>query len=287
MRDDDNSDACDEAPRAEDKCYTKGRLRDEFRMKPAPGAEPVRMYKSPYGGKYGVWRLADCVPMRAKRPQTEKQRLASTRLGLQARMKSERGRFAMLAHTWLALDPVFLDTETTGLDAGAQALEIGLVNARGERIFETRLKPTVGIDPAAAAVHGISDDDLVSAPSWPDIAQQLQYHIGRRPLVIFNAEFDTRILKQTAAAHNDPASWLDSLTVYCAMRLAAGYYGPTNRYGTISLSGAVSQAGLSWAGEAHSAVTDAVMTAQVVNNIAGYWHELQCEMNDDAGSEPA
>ncbi|EEJ3660322.1 3'-5' exonuclease, partial [Salmonella enterica subsp. enterica serovar Typhimurium] len=26
MRDDDNSDACDEAPRAEDKCYTKGRL---------------------------------------------------------------------------------------------------------------------------------------------------------------------------------------------------------------------------------------------------------------------
>ncbi|EBP7191496.1 3'-5' exonuclease, partial [Salmonella enterica] len=79
----------------------------------------------------------------------------------------------------------------------------------------------------------------------------------------------------------------DSLTVYCAMRLAAGYYGPTNRYGTISLSGSVSQAGLSWAGEAHSAVTDTVMTAQVVNNIAGYWHELQCEMNDDAGSEPA
>ncbi len=133
----------------------------------------------------------------------------------------------------------------------------------------------------------ISDDDLVSAPSWPDIAQQLQHHIGRRPLVIFNAEFDTRILKQTAAAHNDRASWLDSLTVYCAMRLAAGYYGPTNRYGTISLSGAVSQAGLSWAGEAHSAVTDAVMTARVVNNIAGYWREIQCEMNDGAGDNAA
>ncbi|EHY4777154.1 3'-5' exonuclease [Salmonella enterica] len=256
-------------------------------MKPAPGAEPVRMYKNPYGGKYGVWRLADCVPMRAKRPQTEKQRQASARLGLQARMKSERGRFATLAHTWLAQDPVFLDTETTGLDAGAQALEIGLVNARGETIFETRLKPTVSIDPAAAAVHGISDDELVSAPSWPDIAQQLQHHIGRRPLVIFNADFDTRILAQTAAAHKDPAGWLDTLTVYCAMRLAAGYYGPTNRYGTISLSGAAIQAGLDWTGRAHSAVSDAVMTARVVNNIAGYWRELQCEMNDDAGSEPS
>ena len=92
MRDDDNSDACDEAPQAEEKCYTRGRLRDEFRMKPAPGVEPVRMYKSPYGGKW----LADCVPMRAKRPQTEKQRQASARLGLQTRIKSERGRFAMV-----------------------------------------------------------------------------------------------------------------------------------------------------------------------------------------------
>lgn len=147
MRDDDNSDACDEAPRAEDKCYTRGRLRDEFRMKPAPGAEPVKMYKNPYGGKYGVWRLADCIPMRDKRPQTEKQQLASARLGLQAKMKSERGRSAMLAHTWLSQDPLFLDTETTGLGNTAQALEIGLVNARGETVYHTRLKPTVSIEP--------------------------------------------------------------------------------------------------------------------------------------------
>ncbi|ECC3917813.1 3'-5' exonuclease [Salmonella enterica subsp. diarizonae] len=225
--------------------------------------------------------------MREKQPRTEKQRLAGARLSLQARMKSERGRAARLAHTWLSQDPVFLDTETTGLDTGAQALEIGLVNACGDLIYETRLKPTVSIDPAAAAVHGISEAMLVDAPAWPDIAQQLQHHISRRPLVIFNADFDMRILKQTAAAHNDPSNWLDTLTVYCAMRLAAGYYGPTNRYGTISLASAASQAGLNWSGRAHSAVADAVMTAGVVRDIAEYWRELQCEMNDDAGSESA
>ncbi|HAF1611166.1 TPA: 3'-5' exonuclease, partial [Salmonella enterica] len=166
-------------------------------------------------------------------------------------------------------------------------LEIGLVNACGDLIYETRLKPTVSIDPAAAAVHGISEAMLVDAPAWPDIAQQLQHHISRRPLVIFNADFDMRILKQTAAAHNDPSNWLDTLTVYCAMRLAAGYYGPTNRYGTISQASAASQAGLNWSGRAHSAVADAVMTAGVVRDIAEYWRELQCEMNDDAGSESA
>lgn len=43
---------------AGDRCFTKGRLRDEFRMKPAPGAEPVKWYKSAYGGKGTVAKLA-------------------------------------------------------------------------------------------------------------------------------------------------------------------------------------------------------------------------------------
>ncbi|EER1706099.1 TPA: hypothetical protein JXT23_004987 [Escherichia coli] len=30
---------------AEDRCFSKGRLRDEFRMKPAPGAEPVKGFE--------------------------------------------------------------------------------------------------------------------------------------------------------------------------------------------------------------------------------------------------
>lgn len=37
---------------------------------------------------------AGCVPMQAKRPQTEKQRQAIACPGLLAKMKSERGRFA-------------------------------------------------------------------------------------------------------------------------------------------------------------------------------------------------
>lgn len=277
MTDDEDSEAQRNEQPHEDRCYTRGRLRDEFRMKPAPGAEPVRMYKNPYGGKYGVWRLSDCIPMQDKRPQTEKQRQASVRLGLQAKMKSERGRIALQAYTWLSQDPLFLDTETTGLGNTAQALEIGVVNARGETVYHTRLKPTVSIEPGAAAVHGISEAELADAPSWPDVAAQLQQHIGSRPLVIFNMDFDMRILKQTSSAHNDQADWLNALKVYCAMRLSAGYYGATNRYGTISLASAAGQAGLSWQGQAHSALADAVMTVGVVRDIASYWSQLQRE----------
>ena len=50
----------------------------------------------------------------------------------------------------------------------------------------------------------------------------------------------------------------------------------TNRYGygTISLASAVSQAGLTWEGQAHSAIADSRMTAGVVNAIAAYHLEL-------------
>lgn len=106
------------------------------------------------------------------------------------------------------------------------------------------------------------------------MARQLRHAIGDRPVIIFNARFDIRILKQTAAAHSDPADWLEEMTVYCAMELAAGYYGATNRYGTISLASAASQAGLTWEGQAHSAIADARMTAGVVNAIAAYHLEL-------------
>ncbi|HEB2080480.1 TPA: 3'-5' exonuclease, partial [Escherichia coli] len=95
-----------------------------------------------------------------------------------------------------------------------------------------------------------------------------------RPVIIFNARFDIRILKKTAAAHSDPADWLEELTVYCVMELAAGYYGASNRYGTISLACAASQTGLNWEGQAHSAIADARMTAGVVNAIAAYHLEL-------------
>ncbi len=47
-----------------DRCFSKGRLRDEFRMKPKPGVEPVSFYKNGYGGQFGVYRIADCQPMR-------------------------------------------------------------------------------------------------------------------------------------------------------------------------------------------------------------------------------
>ncbi len=70
---------------------------------------------------------------------------------------STSGRMARQAYDWLSLAPLFLDTETTGLDNTAEALEIGLTDVA---VFETRLKPTVAIGVQAAAVHGMKFNSL-------------------------------------------------------------------------------------------------------------------------------
>ncbi|ECQ0471967.1 3'-5' exonuclease, partial [Salmonella enterica] len=72
-----------------DRCFSKGRLRDEFRMKPKPGVEPVSFYKNGYGGQFGVYRIADCQPMRRRgcSPASQKQIRAQSILSVKARMR--------------------------------------------------------------------------------------------------------------------------------------------------------------------------------------------------------
>lgn len=59
--------------------------------------------------------------MREKRPLTSKQQLAGQRLSVLSRLNSTSGRMARQAYDWLSLAPLFLDTETTGLDNTAEA----------------------------------------------------------------------------------------------------------------------------------------------------------------------
>lgn len=258
------------AARAADRCFSKGRLHDEFRMKPKPGALPVKWYRNGYGGMFGVYRIADCMPIRdrARTHATEKQQRAWATLALNAKLRSNRAVASGIARTWLQEAPLFLDTETIGLDCDAQIIELAVADAGGNVLLETRLRPTVAVEPEALAVHGIDDAALANAPSWPDIATEVQQHLRGRVVVMFNADFDSRMVRQTAAAFGPPARWWREVDARCAMYLAADTFRPTNRYGTISLAEATAYAGVTWARPAHSAAADALATAGLVKAIA-------------------
>lgn len=272
-----------EAARAEaiekNQCFSKGRLRDEFRMKPKPDAEPVAFYKNGYGGEFGVYKISDCVPMIARtKPPSEKQMRAWAILAIKAKLKGSEAIASCKAVHWLNENPLFLDTETTGLGDTAQILELAISDAQGTILLEARLRPTVPIDPEAEGVHGITAESLANSPTWPEVSAQVRKILWGRSLVIFNSDFDTRMLRQTAAAFGEPVEWVGELKTYCAMYLAAEVFGPTNRHGTISLANAVYSAGITWQGTAHGAIADTLTTVELVKAIAGIRRNLETKL---------
>ncbi|ADP99974.1 DNA polymerase III subunit epsilon [Klebsiella pneumoniae] len=273
-----------EAARAEalekDQCFSKGRLRDEFRMKPKPDAEPVTFYKNGYGGKFGVYKISDCVPMKARstKPPSEKQKRARAILAVKAKLNSKEAKTSSKAVRWLDENPLFLDTETTGLDDQAQIIELAISDAQGTILLETKLRPSVSIDPEAEDVHGLTIEFLANAPTWPEVSDQVRKILCGRALVIFNADFDTRMFRQTAAAYGEPVEWVSELKTHCAMYLAADAFGPTNRHGSISLADAVDFAGVTWRGAAHGAVADTLATVDLVQAIGSIRRDLETEL---------
>lgn len=154
----------------------------------------------------------------------------------------------------------FLNAETTGLGSDAEATEIAVMGTGGDVLFESYCRPTVPVEEGAFEVHGISLDKLKTAPSWPEIEGEFRAALEGRKVVVFNAEFGVRILKQTARAHGEIPEWIGNLRAICAMKKAAQIYGATNRYETISFGSAVYAAGIAWRGIEHSACGDAATT---------------------------
>ncbi|MCK9504997.1 MAG: 3'-5' exonuclease [Porticoccaceae bacterium] len=248
-----------------DRCFSKSRLRDEFRMKPKPDAEPVKFYKNDFGKSFGVYRIADCVPMRqVKATRSEKQKAAAQRLAAMAKLDSKAAKAGKVAADWLADQSLILDTETTGLGEDAQVIEIAICDIWGTVLVDQRVRPSVPIDPAATEVHGITLDDLADCPTWPEVIDSIKELLTGRTVVIFNSGFDMAMLRNTCRAFAVDDSWLNTLNVKCAMDLAVQAFGSTNRHGTISLANATHEAGVSWPGEAHSAKVDALVTLDLV-----------------------
>jgi DNA polymerase III epsilon subunit-like protein len=261
------------------------RLRDEFRMKPKPGAEPAAWVKSPYKrDKNPVYLVADCVPVREIKTQstpTERQVLARQITGLKSQLRSALYTAGKELSEWLTAagdSVVFLDTETTGLDSTDQVIELGMVDLAGRVLYTCRFNPTVDISEGAFEVHGISKDVLAQASSWADEEPHIKQLLAGKHLVIFNEKFDLRMMAQTSEAFGLDTAWLKNIKVTCAMAWSVDAFGATNRYGTISLADAVYSARLPWEGQAHGAVTDSQMTRKLVLAIVQFYTDVFAQL---------
>jgi DNA polymerase-3 subunit epsilon len=183
---------------------------------------------------------------------------------------SLRQRSIETAKSILSRNPVFLDTETTGLGNEDEIVECSVVDTDGASLFDQLIRPTRPIPPDATAIHGITNADVQAARPWPVVWPEIRSVLFGRLVVIYNQDFDLRMLQQTHARYKLP--WKDRLNTVDLLKLYAEYRGewdPRRRsYRYQSLDAAGRQCGLALP-NAHRSSADCQLTRAVLLYVAG------------------
>ena len=173
------------------------------------------------------------------------------------------------AQALLARQFYVLDTETTGLGASDEIVQIGIVDGSGAAVMRQLVKPTIAIPPAASAVHGIRGRDVQAAPSFKDIYIRLSTLLAGQVVIAYNMDFDWRMLQQTASRYRLPPMRIGKRD--CAMKQYARFKGARHSTGRNyvwhKLVVAAAQEGLP-VGNAHDALGDARMTLSLIRKMA-------------------
>lgn len=154
-----------------------------------------------------------------------------------------------------------VDVETTGLSpANDRIIEIGIVtlDSRGE--FEAEWSSLVNPHRPVTAqfVHGISDDDVATAPSFSSLLPEVAALLEERAVVAHNAAFDVGFLNASFSRAGFPVA-IPAAAAVCTMELSKIYL-PAGRH---SLVAAAERAGVVLEHH-HRALADAWTAAELL-----------------------
>jgi DNA polymerase III subunit epsilon len=180
-----------------------------------------------------------------------------------------RQRTIEIARKVCEAKPVYVDTETTGLERTDEIVEISIVDHDGHVLLETLVKPSRSIPYAATRIHGITDEEVIKAPTWPAIWPTVRGHLFGRLIVFYNAEFDLRMMQQSHARYKQP--WKENFNTFDLLKLYAEYRGEWDNhrraYRYISLAEAGRQCNISLP-NAHRSTADTLLTRALLLHLA-------------------
>ncbi len=181
------------------------------------------------------------------------------------RLGSNRDRMAAVewARELLARkDFVIFDSETTGLSSPVDFVGIAVVSAQGETLFDSLLKPSCRIEPAARAIHGHSAKSLSGAPRFFEVYADLLEVLYRRRVIVFNASYDRRVWDEAIRHLGARGALAGVLPRWeCAMRQYAMFVGERSKRG----KGYRPQ---KLPGGDHTALGDALATLRLIERMA-------------------
>ncbi|WP_394242101.1 exonuclease domain-containing protein [Halopseudomonas laoshanensis] len=190
------------------------------------------------------------------------------------------------ARSWILGDSLVLDCETCGLGEAAEIIEISIMTMGGVLLFNSLIKPSLPIPEETTAVHGITDDMVTNAPSWPDVHDKVWELIKGRRVLAYSAAFDFGRLDVMARLYGLDCPTVSSRTAgrielsdgtswECVMQAYAQLWQePTasaqsaDGWRWKALTEACRAQGIP-VGRAHRALEDCLMTQALVNAMAG------------------
>lgn len=163
-------------------------------------------------------------------------------------------------------DVVVFDFETTGLSAtDCLIIEIGAVKIRNGKIiesFETFVNPEKHIDDESTLIHGITDEDVKNAPTYPGALADFYKFTRNSTLVAYNIAFDYSFL----STYGEKAGYKFDNPQIDALKLATRNVHGVKNYKLKTVADSLGVL----LDNAHRAVYDAIATAEVFIKLAKY-----------------
>ncbi len=186
-----------------------------------------------------------------------------------------------VAHRFLADGGfVLLDTETTGKyphNAETEICEITILDEDAEPLVDSLVRPSRPIPPEVTRdVHGITDEMVADAPTFPELAPTIAAAIAGKIVVAYNALIDVYLLDKLFIQHQCEMPPFD---LWCLMQAYAAHWNapPSGKHrgpAWQKLSDALEQQEIVCESyESHRSLVDVLATYQLLQHFALQYRE--------------
>lgn len=95
------------------------------------------------------------------------------------------------------------DTEGTANRAN-ELVEVSMIDLDGNVLYDSLIKPRTSISRTGVRLHGITNEMVADAPTWPEAAPEIRKLLDERVMLAFDSISDVLRIKKTASIYEEP-----------------------------------------------------------------------------------